>query len=90
MGKNGKLPVKVVYMEKELFSIALGIAEPVYIEKIKFDSIEGELHIHMNFHPGGRFSCSGCTEADLPVHDTSDKTWRHLNFWQYTHTLHEV
>ena len=75
-------------MEKELFSIALGIAEPVYIDKIMFDGVKGELHIHMNFRPGGRFSCSGCTEADLPVYDTSDKTWRHLNFWQYKTYIH--
>ena len=51
-------------MEKELFSTALGIAEPVYIDKIMFDGVEGELHIHMNFHSGGRFSCSGCTETE--------------------------
>ena len=64
MGKNVKLPYKVVYMEKELFSTALGITEPVYIEKIMFDSDAGELHIHMDFRPGGRFSCSGCTETE--------------------------
>ena len=70
-------------MEKGLFGTALGIAEPVYIDKIMFDGDEGELHIHMDFRPGGRFTCSGCAETELPVHDTSDKTWRHLNFWQY-------
>ena len=75
-------------MEKELFSTALGITEPVYINKIAFDCVEGELHIHMDFRPGGRFSCSECTETELPVHDTSDKTWRHLNFWQYKTFIH--
>ena len=51
-------------MEKELFSTALGIEEPVYIDKIMFDGVEGELHIHMNFSHGGRFSCSGCITFD--------------------------
>ena len=75
-------------MEKELFSTALGIAEPAYIDEVVFDGAEGELHIHMNFRPGGRFSCCECGAADLPVHDTVDKTWRHLNFWQYKTYIH--
>jgi transposase len=75
-------------MEKELFGAALGISEPVYIAEITFDIEEGELHIQMNFRPGGRFTCSECGEADMPVHDTVDKTWRHLNFWQYKTFIH--
>ena len=75
-------------MEKELFGAALGIEEPLYIDKILFDSAEGELHIHMDFLRGGRFSCSECGEAGLPVYDTMEKTWRHLNFFQYKCYLH--
>ena len=75
-------------MEKELFSAALGIAEPICIDKIAFDRNKGELHIYMSFRLGGRFPCSECAEADLPVHDTVDKTWRHLNFWQYKTYIH--
>ena len=75
-------------MEKELFGVALGIEEPLYIDEISFDSTEGELHIHMDFRRGGRFFCSECGEVDLPVHDTVEKTWRHLNFFQYKCYLH--
>ena len=75
-------------MEKELFTAALGIEEPLYIEEIVFDRAEGELHIHMNFRRGGRFCCSECGAEDLPVHDTVEKTWRHLNFWQYRTYIH--
>ena len=39
-------------MEKELFDTALGIAAPVYIDKIVFDAAEGQLHIHINFQRG--------------------------------------
>ena len=70
-------------MEKQLFSTALGIAEPLYIDKIEFDGKEGELHIHMDFRRGGKFACTGCGAAGLPAYDTENKTWRHLNFWQY-------
>lgn len=75
-------------MEKELFKVALGIEEPVYIEEISFNPGEGELHIHMNFRRGGRFTCAECGEEGLPVHDTVEKTWRHLNFFQYKCYIH--
>ena len=75
-------------MEKELFGVALGIEEPVYIDEIAFDSAEGELHIHMNFRRGGRFPCSDCGADGQPVHDTVKKTWRHLNFFQYKCYIH--
>lgn len=75
-------------MEKELFGIALGIQEPIYIDEIAFDSTSGELHIHMDFRRGGKFSCSECGEDGLPVYDTTEKAWRHLNFFQYKCFLH--
>ena len=75
-------------MEKELFEAALGIEEPVYIEKIMFDSQAGELRIYMDFRRGGKFPCSECGEEGLPVYDTVDKAWRHLNFWQYKTYIH--
>jgi len=75
-------------VEQELFGIALGIEEPVYINEVVFDAAAGELHIHMDFRRGGRFSCSECGTAGLPVHDTVDKVWRHLNFFQYKCYIH--
>jgi transposase len=75
-------------VEKELFSAALGITEPMYIDEIVFDGAEGELHIHINFRRGGKFSCSECGTEGLPVYDTADKAWRHLNFFQYKTYIH--
>lgn len=75
-------------MSKELFESALGIEKPLYIEEIKFDEEAGQLHIHMNFERGGKFSCSGCECPSLPVYDTVSKTWRHLNFFQYDCYIH--
>lgn len=75
-------------MEKRLFETALGMEEPVYIEKIVFNPTEGELHIHLNFRRGGRFDCAECGESGLPVYDTAEKTWRHMNFFQYKCYIH--
>jgi transposase len=74
--------------QEELFAIALGVKEPIYIETVEFDKDKGELHIRMNFRRGARFACSSYGEADLPVHDTGEKTWRHLNFFQYKCFIH--
>ncbi len=75
-------------MEKALFSAALEINEPVFIDEIAFDAVEGELHIHMDFRRGSRFACSECGAGGLAVHDTVEKTWRHLNFFQYKCYIH--
>jgi transposase len=75
-------------VEKELFATGLGIEEPMYIDEITFDATEGELHIHVNFRRGGKFACPECGESGLSVHDTVEKTWRHLNFWQYKTYIH--
>lgn len=77
-----------MFNQAALFGVALGIEEPIYIEKIDFDKDLGELHIYMNFRKGGRFTCSECGKTDLPVHDTEDKVWRHLNFFQYKCYIH--
>jgi transposase len=74
--------------QEGLFAIALGVEEPIYIEKIEFDKDSGELHIHMNFRRGAKFACSNCGKAGLSVHDTVEKTWRHLNFFQYKCYIH--
>jgi transposase len=77
-----------MFNHEELFSKALMIEEPLYVEKIEFNKDDGELHIHINFRRGSRFKCSICGNSDLPIHDTKEKTWRHLNFFQYKTYIH--
>lgn len=71
-----------------LFAAALGIEEPIYVKKIRFDKEAGELHIEMDFREGARFMCGVCGAQEQPVYDTEEKTWRHLNFFQYKCYLH--
>ena len=70
-------------MEEQLFSVALGIAPPMYINEIELDTKEGTLNIQLDFYKGSKFPCSECGAEGLPIHDTEMKTWRHLNFFQY-------
>lgn len=71
-----------------LFAVALGIEEPIYIKGIRFDKEAGELHIDMDFRQKAHFTCSVCGAEGQPVYDSEEKTWRHLNFFQYKCYLH--
>jgi transposase len=79
---------KAMNIQSQLFEIALGIEEPIFISKIEFDKADGELHIYIDFKRGSKFSCPVCEKAECAVHDTVDKTWRHLNFFQYKCYIH--
>ena len=40
-----------------------------------------ELHIHINFRRGVKFTCSKCGKEHCHIRDITQKTWRHLNFF---------
>lgn len=72
---------------EELFRIALGLAEPWVIEKIEFSPEDRRLELWLDFPRGSRFACPECGQA-CAVHDTSERTWRHLNFFEHQTFLH--
>lgn len=74
--------------QKSLFAQALNIQKPFYIKEINFEKEAGELHIYIDFAEGSRFKCCVCNADGMPVHDTEQKTWRHLDFFQYKAYLH--
>lgn len=73
---------------EHLFKMALGIESPWEVKSIQFkDSGSGqELHIDIDFKRGSKFPDE--TGALCDVHDTKQKTWRHLNFFQHACYLH--
>ena len=77
-------------MEQELFTAALGLVAPWRVQRSEFDAEAGRLDLFLDFPRGARFGCPepGCPEQQCPVHDTEDKTWRHLDFFQYQAHLH--
>lgn len=75
-------------IQSKLFESALGIAEPLYIKEINFDENVGELHIYIDFRRGSRFLCPNCGKEHCSVHDTVEKAWRHLDFFQYKCYIH--
>ena len=76
-----------------LFTAALQLSDPWSVSGVEFrDGTDDrrELHITIGFAPGSRFHCpeTGCGEASCPAHDTTERTWRHLNFFQYKAFIH--
>ncbi len=65
-----------------LFTVALGIVPPWEVVGIEFSQESKRLDIKIDFKRGSAFSCPVCG-ATATVYDTTERTWRHLNFFQY-------
>lgn len=76
-----------------LSAVALQLVDPWRVTEAEFRDTDAggrELHITIGYGPGSRFHCpeAGCGETSCPVHDTMERTWRHLNFFQYKAFIH--
>jgi transposase len=75
-------------MMHDLFTRALGIQSPWQIIDIQFSEPERELRIYLGYPRGSRFRCPECGKDDVPVYDSTEREWRHMNFFQYKAYLH--
>ncbi len=69
--------------------MALGLQSPWQVNDISFSadkSTRKELHLHIGFARGSRFPDE--TGAACPVHDTVEREWQHLNFFEHHCFLH--
>jgi len=76
---------------EELFSQALFIKSPWFIQEMKFDLPNGQLDIYIDFERGSLFDYQDKelgVKGQFKAYDTREKTWRHLNFFQYKCFLH--
>lgn len=71
-----------------LFSQALGLEKPWTVDRITFSEADKRLDIYLDFPRGSKFTCPKCGRKDVPVYDTHEKSWRHLNFFQHQAFLH--
>ncbi len=69
-------------MTEKLFESALGIEAPWYVAEARFDAPARTLTIRIDFRAGSRFGVPGL-DGEHPVHDTVNKRYRHLNFFQH-------
>lgn len=69
----------------EIFQLALQLTKPWYVIDVSFKEVltgHQELHIEIGFERGFVF------EQDSRVHDTNERIWRHLNFFQHECYIH--
>ncbi|WP_371878613.1 ISL3 family transposase [Conexibacter sp. S30A1] len=66
-----------------LFQAALGLSDPWQVTGVEFDADAKRLDLRVDFEKGARLPCPECDRAGLKVHDTEEKTWRHLDFFQH-------
>ncbi len=74
-------------MMNKLFLQALGIESPWYIKEIEFQASSNRLDVYIDFTKGSKFMDERSGTV-CKVHDTQQKNWRHLNFFQYNCYLH--
>lgn len=74
--------------ELELFGQALGLEWPWRVERTEFDGEGRRLDLYLDFERGGTFRCPECGAGGCKAHDTTEKSWRHLDFFQHRAFLH--
>lgn len=69
---------------KEIFSLALGIESPWRLNEVLLKKEHGKktLEIDIGFERGHKFN-DPVSENECPVHDTIERRWRHLNFFEH-------
>lgn len=71
---------------EQIFAIALGLEDPWSIKKIIFDQDKSQLDIYLEFRRGSKFKMADGNS--YTAHDTVERKWQHLNFFQHTCYLH--
>lgn len=71
---------------KEIFALALGLQEPWSIKDVKFNQATSQLDIYLEFIKGYQFKSEDGSVST--AHDTIERSWQHLNFFQHHCHLH--
>lgn len=77
--------------QEDIFASAIGVKKPWEITSVKLDHGKGELNIEIDFPRGAEFEYIDKETGETghyKAYDTSQKTWRHMNFFQYRCYLH--
>jgi transposase len=73
--------------DKILYAKLLGLTPPWSVEKVELRLKEGEVHITVALPPEQLWVCPECLER-APIHDHRERTWRHLDTFQYRTLIH--
>ena len=68
--------------DTDIFERALALPVPWKVTSCSFSAKERRLELAVDFSAGSHFPCPTCG-APCPVHDTAQKTYRHLDFFEH-------
>jgi len=71
----------------DLFTNALGLKDPWKVTEVIFNSNESKIDIYISKTKGTKVTCPVC-DKECSAHDSIERTWRHLNFFQYKAFIH--
>ena len=72
---------------EHLFTQALGLGSPWNVVSSNFDPLAKSLELVIDFERGARFA-DPATGDLCPVHDTVQRSWEHLKFFEHRTTIH--
>ncbi|MDE3011237.1 MAG: ISL3 family transposase [Pseudomonadota bacterium] len=70
-----------------LFTQALGLQAPWFVKKVELDTA----HKRIDFQVASeakRLDCPACSAKNQGIHDRVQRSWRHLNFFEFEAWLH--
>jgi transposase len=70
-----------------LFTAALGLQAPWKVTDVRFVPEKQQIEFEVGFEKGAHFCCPTCG-CEAPVHDTLERSWQHLNVFQYSAFIH--
>ena len=74
-------------MQEALFCQALGLAAPWEVERVALDVQRSRIDLYVAWR-SGTAACPACSAADQKLHDHRQRSWRHLDFFQFEAYVH--
>ena len=72
---------------ESLFTAALGLQAPWAVDSVDLDTARHRIDFLVGC-TAQRLACPSCGALDQPIHDRNQRSWRHLDFFQFEAWLH--
>lgn len=74
-------------MQEALLSQALGLVKPWEVTQVSLDVQANKIDLHIAWNSDAA-ACPACGAPDQALHDHRQRSWRHLDFFQYEAHVH--
>ena len=74
-------------MQEALFSQALGLVNPWGVERVELDVARSRIDLHIAWRAKSA-ACPACGALEQKLHDHRQRSWRHLDFFQFEAHVH--